>query len=277
MALPALVDDLEKVAEPHREHYVPAEDGTFRLDVTPFESTSDDGTKTTLALEDVAGLRATVGTLREEVGTANKSLKAFDGLDASEARKALKDVERFKDIDPEKEADKLAKERLELWQDEFKTSLTTEHEKELETERGKSTKYRTQLESAIYGEALRVMAQDNIKGKAGLLLPAVKTMSRVVDNDDGTVGLEIIDPVKNVPRIGKNAEPMGWEELFLELKDDDEYAGAFDGTGKSGGGTPGDGGGSPPPAGGKLKKDMTDAEKAAYISEHGGEAYRDLD
>ena len=75
MGLKLIVDKLEDVPEALRDQYAKTEDGTFRLSV--------DG------VEDPAGLKKALKAERDARAEFEKRLKAFDGVDAEEA-KALK-------------------------------------------------------------------------------------------------------------------------------------------------------------------------------------------
>src|SRR5512142_2737796 len=67
MALQAVVENLEAVAEPLREHYKQGEDGKFHLAAE--------------GVEDVTGLKKALATERENVKKMNETLHQFDGVD----------------------------------------------------------------------------------------------------------------------------------------------------------------------------------------------------
>lgn len=78
MALKAVLDTLDGLDAALHAHYTKGADGKFRLDAE--------------GVEDVSGLKSALQKEREGRSTAEKALKAFDGLDAAEIRSL---VEKF--------------------------------------------------------------------------------------------------------------------------------------------------------------------------------------
>jgi hypothetical protein len=233
MALAAKIDSLEAVAEAVRGEYIAGDgspsrpdSGAFYLDVTAVGS---------LALEDTAGLKATIQKLRKIEKDATASLKAFEGLDAGEARDALARKGEFEAAGskgPDVEA------RLESQ----KRQLTEMHANELKAwgvERG-------ELEAGISDSLIDSYVSKAIGGKGSveLLLPVVKRSVRVVKDENGkrvarvfgSDGVELISQ-----RTDANGAYMGVEEHVESLRSDSRYAPAFHGSGPSGGGEPGTG------------------------------------
>jgi hypothetical protein len=86
----------------------------------------------------------------------------------------------------------------------------------------------------VDAEAARELAE--AKGSVKVLLPHVKAQTKVVEHD-GQFSVVVVDAAGN-PRIadGKGT-PMTLKGLVAEMRDDAEYARAFDGSGSSGGGS----------------------------------------
>ena len=156
---------------------------------------------------------------------------------------ALEDVSGLKgtlekEMDNRKEAEQIAAKKLELQREE----LVKEHEKEKGTLEEKLQARTKQLqESLVDAVATTAITDPEVKGNPTLLLPHVKAQTRVVENDEGVLTVEIIDPQTKTPRLGDSkGTPMTFEQLVAEMREKPEYAAAFEGSGQSGGGTPSD-------------------------------------
>jgi hypothetical protein len=89
-------------------------------------------------------------------------------------------------------------------------------------------------------------------------------------------GVEIVDGAPVISALtsdGKNSA-LTMDELRAELKSDKSLAALLAGSKAAGGGTAGNRGGSATVPEGKKPSEMTVAEKAAFISEHGLEAFQ---
>jgi hypothetical protein len=247
-----LPDDVKTFYKP-----VDGKDKTFVLDVEAVEG---------YALEDVTGLKNTLGKERTEKDKLKQAVKAFEGLDPNETREKLTKLEELLKIDPTKQADEIANQKLEA----LKKQLTDRHQKEVEDREKAISRYR----DTVYDLKIRATATEAIaaeKGVPELLLPHVQRQTRLKETDDGKFIVEVIDAAGNV-RIGDaNGNPMTIAQLVAEMKSSAVYGRAFEATGSGGSGGGHDNGGSN--TGTKKAKDMSVAEKTAFIEKHGVEAW----
>lgn len=253
MALKAIIDKLEDAPDSLREHYRAGTadegaDGKFVLGVEAVGG---------FALEDVSGLKSTLGkelTLRKKL---EKDVKAFEGLDADKAREAITKLEEFGNIDPAKEADKLANIKFEA----AKVQLLDKHQAELKAVNDRVGA----LTGAVDGltrKSQATLAIAEAKGAVELLLPHVLAHTRVKETDTGEFVVEVVDKDGNA-RIGDGkGTPMDIKGLVAEMRASETFSRAFDGDGHSGSGKEHDKGG------GKEKGDLggTRAERAAHFA-----------
>lgn len=234
--LKAIVASLDDAPEAVRSFYTPGTadagtEGRFVLKVDPVDG---------FALENVTGLK---GTLSKEM-TARKALekanKAFEGVDPEKAREALAKYEEFANLDPAKEADKIAQTKV----DAIKAQLIEKHTGEL-TAREQRINTLLGAVDGLTRKQAATAALAEAKGSVGLLLPHVLAHTRVKENDDGTFAVEVIDAAGNA-RIGDSqGRLMDIKGLVAEMRASDEYARAFDGDGNSGSGKQQDNPGGP--------------------------------
>ncbi len=243
MGLKAVVSKIEDIPEGFRGLYKQADGGKLVLDVEPVEG---------FALEDVGGLKSALSGEREAKRAAEAkltelsgSLKSFEGLDPAETRKKLTKLDELLKIDPEKEADRLARERVEGW--------IAGEGKKYQGEIEKREQRIASLSSALSKEMIEAKAVTAItseKGRIKPLMPHVLARTRIREIDGQHVA-EVLDEKGN-PRIGSaDGKPMTISELVRELKADPDFAGNFEGSGHSGSGShggsghPGSGGAQP--------------------------------
>lgn len=261
MPLKAIVENLETVDETQRPFYR-EDDGKFVLDVEPVNG---------FALENIEGLKSALGATRRERDEIQQKFKSFDGLDAAKARDALTKLEELSRIDPEKEADKLAAQKLES----LKSQMTDAHRREVEK--------LVKENSTFKGVALRFGVTDRISKAldAAKAMPDSRPvleayMSKYVKSsfdDNGTLSIQIVDDNGN-PRIADaQGNPMKIEDLAIELRS--KMPQAFEGKGAGGSGaSPG----GDPSGGGTVKKrsEMSNDEKAKYLAKNGYEKFMAL-
>lgn len=206
-----------------KKEYKKQDDGTYLLDVTPVGD---------VALENVKGLKSSVSAARAERDKAQQELKAFEGLDVTKAREAIQKVEDMADWKP----DDKVKEQIEA----IKKQLTDKHLGEIGKKDEVVSSMTKQLEKMMI-EANAATAIAESKGSAKLLLPHVKNATRMKQTDKGEFVVEVIDTDGNVrlsPATGSTA-PMSIAELVAEMKTQDSFAPAFEGSGASGSGATG--------------------------------------
>ena len=223
MALKKVVQSLEEVAEKFRSLYEELEGGGFGL-------TSE------LEVEGLVSAASVEGLVKnkEEILAELKKLKTT-----------------YKDVDPEKyaallkENEEKERERQKLAGD-FDTrdkQLTEKHARELaalnEKIGGLTVSLNQQLVDNAAREAL-VAAKAKAKGGISLLMPHIKTSTRV-EEIDGRHVVRVMGPDGHARLSTKTGvtEPMTIAELVAEMRDNDEFSGCFEAENRTGGGTTG--------------------------------------
>ncbi|WP_029581949.1 hypothetical protein [Bradyrhizobium sp. URHD0069] len=221
MALKAIVETIESVPEAARGFYKENE-GKFILEVEPVDG---------FGLEDVSGLKNTLGkemTLRKRL---EKDVLKFKDIDPDKARDALARLEELGNIDPTKEADKIVSERLEA----AKRQLLEKHGEEIKTRDGRIGQLTKTVEGLLIDQSATAALAES-KGSVELLLPHVQKHTRVRE-DNGRFVVEVVDKDGNA-RIGNaKGDPMTIADLVQEMRQSDAFGRAFEGSGQSGSGT----------------------------------------
>ncbi|MGJ4953037.1 hypothetical protein [Bradyrhizobium sp. HKCCYLS20291] len=254
--LKAVVTDLNSVEEAHRPFYV-EKNGKFFLNVTPAEG---------FELDDVKGLKTALGAERNNVAVLKEQLKPYEGLDAASARTAIERVAAFGDItpdaartavetaarlsqlDPAKEAEKIAGEKLETLKGQLQAQWTAR-----ETELNLAVKNANATVESLTGQLQTIMADSQVKSEVAKANPlddardAVELLvSKFVKTSmkDGKVVVEVLDTNGN-PRIKDvNGTPFTVADLVAEIRE--SRASLFKPDEKRGLGTkPGNEGGAP--------------------------------
>lgn len=231
MGLAALVKDLSAVAEGQRSLYVAFEragEAWHRLDVDPVEGFS---------LEDVGGLKKALTTERELAGSASRRVKLFhdslgDNVDPSTIATQLAELDALKALDPDKEADKIASAKFESW----KTGVIKENGKEKTVLQQTITGLETEITSYLVdGEIARVLNDEDTKGSYELLAPVLRGQVRVIRDDASGKRVAVAVDEAGTPRVGDSGGGyLGIKGLAKELKGDQTFARAFDGSKVSG-------------------------------------------
>lgn len=260
MSLKAVVESIDVVPEAVRGFYQET-DGKFILQVEPVDG---------YALEDVQGLKTTLGkemTLRKKL---EKDVVRFKDIDPEKAREALSRLEELGNLDPAKEADKIANTKFEA----AKAQLLDKHKGEIEAREGKIGSLTKTIESLLI-DANATAAIAEAKGSVELLLPHVQKHTRVREAEGGKYLVEVVDKDGNA-RIGNaKGDPMTISDLVQEMRRSDAFGRAFEGSGQSGSGKqPGNGGGGMPQA--KRRSEMSEKERAEFVDAHGLDAYKSL-
>lgn len=225
MALKAVLANLDGLAENVASEYTKNEDDDkFYLDVDPVEG---------YALEDVAGLKNTLGTITKERKEARDKLKKFEGLDPAKAKEALARVEEMSEWTPDEKVKQLMADR--------EKQLTDKSTAELTAAEAKAAKAQGQLSGLLVkGAAMAALAKHSlVKGGAELLMPHIASQVRLVETESGEMAPRVFGP-DGVERISlkpnSGSTPMGVEELVDTMKDNETFALAFGGSGASGSG-----------------------------------------
>lgn len=221
MTIKAIVETTDGLPEPIQELYEPLEDGNgFRLKVEPAGG---------LELQDVSGLKSALTKERAEAERLRKEAQRYKDLDPDKAREALEKLEELEQIDPSKEADKIAAQKVEA----ATKQLLTKHEKELTSHKDRAEQLQRTVEKLMVDQ-VATSALSEAKGSVKLLLPHVQRNTRVVERD-GKFAVEVIDDDGNV-KINSKGEPITITELIAEMKSSDEFGRAFEASGQSGAG-----------------------------------------
>lgn len=226
------------------------------LDVSPVNG---------FGLDNVEQLKTVLGTEKARADKAEQTASKYKDIPA-DATNRLARLAELEKLDPNAEADKIANQKFEAAKGELL--------KKFEEDKGK-------LEGDVdflFGhldQAMRVQAATQAiiaeGGNPDVLLPHVLGNTKFDIVDDKPV-VSVIDQSGN-PRIGDSSGgPMTLTQLVAEYKAKDSFAPLFDASGRSGGGTNKGNTASSTPAG-KKKSEMNLNERAAFISEHGQEAY----
>lgn len=256
--LEPFVDSLDAAPEALRDAYV-ERDGKFFLNVA-----SKDG----FALEDVSGLKTALGKERTTREALEKQVIKFKDLDPDKAREALAKLDELAQIDPAKEADKIANTKFEA----AKAQLLEKHTGEITT-RDERISHLTRTVEGLLIDNAATAAIAEAKGSVDLLLPHVRAHTRVKETD-GKFTVEVIDKDGNVKIADAKGAPQDIKGLIAEMKASEIFGRAFEASGNTGSGKlPNNGAGGT----GQLKRSqMSPGAKAEFIREHGQEAFLKL-
>lgn len=226
MALRPFYTDESEIPQGLEGAYEANDDGRFMLQVEPVEG---------FALEDVSGLKSTLGKLKERATKAESQLKGFSALErsADELATSLAELDQLKSNGQpvNEQVERLQKElesvRIAAKAETEKTVAPIQESLDRRTEQLKTLLLDNQLTSAI----------TQAGGSVPLLLDALKRYTRVREDDDGNIVAEVVDG-DGSPRVtGADLSPMPFSALVEEIKTNDQYAPAFIASGHSGGGT----------------------------------------
>lgn len=214
-------EKFEELSENEQQHYTERE-GKFYLDVTAVDG---------VALENVTGLKKTVGTLRATETKLQADLTAlqakFEDIDPDEARTAIKKYDEVKNWD----GDQKVREAVEA----SKKELVKAHKKQVEALENDLADSQEQLTDAIVDTKV-VEAVQKEEGNVELLLPHVKKHVRMAKNSTGKWIPEVINDA-NEPRVGdSDGNPMTITQYIQEIKTQKTFAACFPGANSTGGG-----------------------------------------
>lgn len=220
--LKAVVEKIDDAPEPVRSFYKAREDGKFVLTVEEAEG---------YALENISGLKSALGKERTTREQLERDVVKFKDIDPDKAREALAKWQEFQSIDPAKEADKIADAKFNAAKDQ----LVKKHGDEIKAREERIAK----LTGAVDGLTRKQQATAAIaeaKGAVELLLPHVLAHTRVKETEAGDFIIQVVDAAGNA-RIGNTkGELMTVKDLVAEMRGSDTFSRAFDGEGHSGSG-----------------------------------------
>lgn len=177
-------------------------------------------------------------------GRTLKQTKATNqsvGLESKSRREALEKFEEVLGVKTPEDAkalidglnEKIAS-KASIKPEEVRAAIEKEYADKLTAAEQKSVSMFGTLEKHLRDkDALSALAEH--KGNAKLLMPVILAQTKVVQGEDGEYFTAVLN-AKGEIRAGSDGGPMPISKLVAEMKDDKEYAAAFEGTQKSGGG-----------------------------------------
>lgn len=181
------------------------------------------------ALEDVGGLKSSLQKERSSRESAEKTLKPYkndDGtyVSAGDARDAFRKVEEFSKLDPDKDAEKLAQQKIEdaktVMQAGFEAKETVWREREgLLLQGAASARVNTAIDLALADPEVAGIP----KGLKPILMPEVGWREQ-----DGSISIFVRNPEDpSRAKLNGSGDEMTIKERALELKSDEDLAGLF--------------------------------------------------
>jgi len=219
VALKARLPKLDGLSEAIKAEYREV-DGAFVLDVEPVDG---------YALEDINGLKSTLGKQKTEINTLKTKVAEFADLDPAAAKDALNKLKEFGGLSPEELAKAKVKTALDQQQAQFNTTIQ-QKDNELKS-------MTAQLEAVMIDQqATAALAAKG--GNVKLLLPHLKSNVKMVKTDKG-FATQVVDAEGN-PRIhvanGRTSD-MTLEQFVEEMATSTDFAAAFQSTAKPGTGS----------------------------------------
>lgn len=247
MALEFTVDNLDNVPEELRGYYIEKE-GKYHLDVS--------------GLEDTKGLKSALQKEREAHSKLEKETKTWASL--GKTPEEIADL-----IKSHEDAEKAKAEKAGDWE-KLKAQMNESHAKEIAAKDEQLANLRQALETNLI-DAQATSAIAAAKGVPELLLPHVKAHVKVVE-ENGKYTVAVVD-AKGDPRINGKGEPLTISDFVTEMKQNEIFGRAFEGSGQTGSGK------LPTNAGGGTtlnRSKMTAQQRGDYIREHGQDAFLKL-
>jgi len=215
VALKAIVETLEEVAEPLREHYTLREDGKYILGAEGAEEVY------------AGGLIKNRDDILAEKRELEKKIKAAEGVDIEEYNRlkaAQEEAQRKKDEETGNFRN-------------LEKQLIEKHTKEKDTLVARTNTLKSALDKELV-EAKLTAEITTQKGVPALLLPVISQSVRVFEDEvTGQFVPRVIDPATGQPRIGDTkGTPMTIKQLVSEYKANETFGRAFEATGAGGSG-----------------------------------------
>lgn len=272
-ALPASVETLDAIPESLRTIYRETDDGTFIINVDP------DSAEATFA----AGLKRNRDQILRDKKKVESRLKLFGDVDPDsvqtmqdELASLREELDTLRARSGGKGKGGTAEDDLQAEIAKAKKAITEAKNKELEAKDTEIKERDRIIENLlITQEGTKELAAADAFN-TDLLMPHIERMTTVV-RDGGKPRAAVLDK-DGEERLNASGDPMTIKELVAEMKKDPKYAPAFRGSGSSGSGAASSSRTSG--AGGRMirshKDFKSDAEKAAWVSEHGFDAWTKL-
>ena len=225
--LKAIYEAEEAIPEVVREYYgQPEGEERFVLQVD-----GADG----FALENVSGLKSTLGKLKDRADKAEAGLKRFSSLNA-EPDAIAENLAELESLRETKQYESTAVVNLRNEMEQMRKSAKAETDKAIAPINALSESRLAQIKELLIDNELS-SAISEAGGSAKLLMPVLRNEVRAVTDDEGRVKVQIVDG-EGTPRVmGTNLDPMTFGALVEEKKSDPDLAVAFSSAGSSGGGS----------------------------------------
>lgn len=224
--LKAVYESADDIPENLREYYAESDAGGYILSVSD---------ESGYALENVQGLKSTLGKLKDRATKAEEGLKQYSAIGRSpqELAEALQQLESLR-ITQGEESEAISRMKAEL--DNVKRSARENIEQATAPIQSLADARMEQIKDLLIDSQLQ-NAIIEAGGNPRLLMPILKNEVRARTDEDGKVIVEIVD-ADGTPRVkGKDLAPMGFSDLVAERRNDPDLAVAFKANGHSGGGT----------------------------------------
>lgn len=224
--LKAVYEAADEIPENLREYYAESDAGGYILSVSD---------ESGYALENVQGLKSTLGKLKDRATKAEEGLKQYSAIGRSpqELAEALQQLESLR-ITQGEESEAISRMKAEL--DNVKRSARENIEQATAPIQSLADARMEQIKDLLIDSQLQ-NAIIEAGGNPRLLMPILKNEVRARTDEDGKVIVEIVD-ADGTPRVkGKDLAPMGFSDLVAERRNDPDLAVAFKANGHSGGGT----------------------------------------
>lgn len=247
------VDSLEAVDEPFRALY--EQDGErFKLKVE--------------GIEDTSGLKSALQNERKRASDLEKKVKGWEksGKSPDEIAELIEAAELKAQTEAERKGE---------W-DKLRAQMNDKHAADLKAKDETIGQMRKRLEKELVDKTA-VSAIAAAKGVPDLLLPHVQRFTKV----DDEFNVVVVD-ASGTQRVNGKGEPLSIADLVEEMKANEIFGRAFDGSGQSGSGMRPNSGGGGNPAGRITWDDLQGKDsasrkkRAAFIDEHGLAAYNAL-
>lgn len=224
--LKPIYESADDIPENLKEYYAESDAGGYILSVSD---------ESGYALENVQGLKSTLGKLKDRATKAEEGLKQFSAIGRSpqELAEALSQLESMQ-ISQGEESEAISRMKAEL--ESVKRSARENVEKATAPIQSLADARMEQIKDLLIDSQLQ-NAIIEAGGNPRLLMPILKNEVRARTDEEGKVVVEIVDG-EGTPRIkGQDLTPMGFADLVAERRNDPDLAVAFKANGHSGGGT----------------------------------------
>jgi hypothetical protein len=225
--LKATYETADAIPEGVRDYYgQPEGEERFVLQVD-----SADG----FALENVSGLKSTLGKLKDRADRAEAGLKRFSSLNA-EPDAIAQNLAELESLRESKQDEGTAVTSLRNEMEQMRKSAKEETDKAIAPINSLAESRLAQIKELLIDNELS-SAISEAGGSSKLLMPVLRNEVRAVTDDEGRVKVQIVDG-EGTPRVmGTSLEPMTFGALVEEKKNDPDLAIAFSSAGSSGGGS----------------------------------------